>query len=82
MQFHLHPNSITEMRLRSDDFKGITLFNFKKHKLHSFFTESGFQKRVDELGDLIEDDMNNIDSFVKRWHELHKPVVTTWDGKA
>ena len=31
---------------------------------------------------LIEfEDMNNIElSFVKRWHELHKPAKTTWEG--
>ena len=33
------------------------------------------------MGSLIEKDMRNIDSFVKRWHELHTPLVTTWEGE-
>lgn len=24
--------------------------------------------------------MENIDDFVKRWHELHEPNVVDWEG--
>lgn len=81
MQFGLPPNKNSEMRLRSDDFKGMPLFNTKQHKIKSSFTERGFQRQVIELGKLIEGDLSNIDSFIRRWHELHKPLVTTWEGK-
>lgn len=83
VQFHIPPNSLSRMQLRSDDYKGIPLFYMlfcPKHKLKSYYTKRGFQKRVKELGDLIEKDMTNIDSFVRRWHELHKPMATTWEG--
>lgn len=80
LQFGLMPNSRTEMRLREDDFKGMPLFNFVHHCIGSYATEAGFKKRLKQLGDLIERDMNNIDSFVQRWHELHTPLVTDWEG--
>jgi hypothetical protein len=57
------------------------LFNTVDHKIKSFYTESGFQKRVDELSKLIETDLSKIDSFIRRWHELHQPMVTDWEGK-
>jgi hypothetical protein len=81
IRFRLPPNSLTKMRLRSDDFKGMPIFNTVHHKLKSFYTEKGFQKRVDELAQLIENDCTNIDKFVARWHELHHPMITTWEGK-
>ncbi|MEO7215893.1 hypothetical protein [Mucilaginibacter sp.] len=81
LQYHLPPNSRSEMRLRSDDFEGMPLFNFVHHKVKPFYTEGGFRKRMFELGALIEEDLNNIDRFAKRWHELHKPLITDWEGR-
>ena len=81
MQFSLPPNTLTSMRLRVDDFEGMPLFNTVEHKIKSFYTESGFQGSVDELTKLIEDDLDNIDSFLKRWYELHQPLITDWKGK-
>jgi hypothetical protein len=84
LQFHLMPNNITEMRLRSDDYKGPPIFYMlfcKEHKLGRYLTKSGLESRVKELGDLIEEDMKDIDRFVIRWHELHKPLKTDWEGK-
>lgn len=80
LKYDLPPNSLTRMRLRVDDFKGMPLFNFVEHKLKSFNSESGLKKRAEELGDLIEKDLTNIDSFIKKWHELHQPNVTDWSG--
>jgi hypothetical protein len=80
MQFFLPPNSITKMRLRVNGIKGIPLFNTVEHKIKYFYTESGFQERIEELGKLIEIDLSNIDFFIKRWHELHMPMVTDWEG--
>jgi hypothetical protein len=80
MQFSLPPNSISKMRLRIDDFKSMPLFRRKEHKIKSFYSESQFQKRIEELSNLIEDDLNNIESFIKRWYELHTPATTDWTG--
>lgn len=81
LPYHLPPNSLTEMRLRMDEVKGVSsLFNFDEHKLKSFSSESGLKKRTEELGNLIEQDMTNINSFVKKWHELHQLNITDWDG--
>ena len=68
------------MRLRVDDFKGMPLFNFTEHKLKSFNSKRMLEKRMEELGDLIEQDLLNIDSFINKWHELHEPNVTDWEG--
>ncbi len=80
MQFLLPPNSITQMRLRMYDYKGMPLFRTVEHKVKSYYSKRGFEKRIDQLSKLIERDMNNIDHFVKRWHELHQPATTDWEG--
>ncbi len=42
LQFHLPPNSVTEMQLRSDEIKGPPIFNINYmsgHELKSFYTK-------------------------------------------
>jgi hypothetical protein len=84
LKFHLPPNSVSNMRLRSDDIAGPPILNyhymFRNHKLKSYHTKAGLEKRSEELGKIIESDLNDIDNFIKRWHELHSPVATTWEG--
>lgn len=84
LQFHLPPNSISDMRLRIDDIKGPPILDynhmFRNHKIKSYYTKSGLRKRAEELAKMIESDMNNIDYFIKRWYEIHKPMTTTWEG--
>lgn len=79
--FHLPPSILTQMRLRIDDFKGMPIFRTKEHKLGRYYSQSGLQKRIKELSVLISSDLNNIDSFVVRWYDLHTPIVTDWQGK-
>jgi hypothetical protein len=53
----------------------------KEHKLGIYYSETGLKRRIKELGILIENDLSNIDHFVKRWFEIHRnPIKTTWDG--
>jgi hypothetical protein len=84
LNYSLPPNSLTRMRLRMDDRRTIPLFSYDSmfggHRLKSFYSEQGLKKRAEQLGKLIEKDMTNIDSFIKRWHEIHRPNVTDWDG--
>jgi hypothetical protein len=84
LKFHLPPNSVSNMRLRSDDIAGPPILNynymFRNHKIKSYHTKAGLEKRSEELGKIIERDLNGIDNFVKRWHELHSAITTTWDG--
>jgi hypothetical protein len=84
LQYHLPPNSKTKMRLRMDDIKGIPLFNyhfmFGGHKLKSFNSERALNKEIEGLSNRIKKDLTDIDSFVKRWHELHQPNATDWSG--
>ena len=84
IKYDLPPNSITNMRLRLDDIKGMPLldyqFMFGGHKLRSYHTKSGFNQRVKELSNRIEQDLTNIDDFVNRWHELHQPNIVDWEG--
>jgi ubiquinone biosynthesis protein Coq4 len=51
-----------------------------EHKLGKFYTKQGFDSEVAKLKELIKKDMEEIDYFVKRWHELHKPIITDWEG--
>ncbi|CAN5149303.1 hypothetical protein BH09BAC3_BH09BAC3_25490 [soil metagenome] len=83
IKLHVPPNSITKMRLRNDDYKGPPLFYMlflPEHKIGSYYTKSGYESEVNKLKKLIKSDMENIDDFVKRWHELHKPNITDWEG--
>lgn len=84
LQYLVPPNSITNMRLRSDDIKDFIFFRVlfgKNHKMGSYYTENGLNRRIKHLGNLVEKDMNNIDYFVKRWYEIHhNPIMTTWEG--
>lgn len=83
LQFKLPPNSITEMRLRSDDIDRMPLLQLgymTGHKLKSFYTKAGLARSIKRLADTIETDMKGIGQFVKRWHELHHPMVTNWTG--
>ena len=83
LQFKLPPNSLTEMRFRLDDVKGIPLFRLKYmdgHKLKRFRTEHGMKQSVHRLTQTIEKDIANFDRFVERWHEMHRPLKTNWTG--
>lgn len=83
LQFHLPPNTLSQMRLRSDDYKMIPLFHMlfgKEHKIGAYFTKSGLEGRVKELNELIAHDMHHIDAFINRWHEMHQPKKTDWQG--
>jgi hypothetical protein len=68
-----------------DDVKGPNVldynFLFRNHNLKSFHTKSGLAKRAEQLGKIIKQDMKNIDSFIARWHEIYKPLTTTWQGE-
>ena len=84
LNYGLPPNSLTEMQLRSDDYKGPPLFYMlfcPEHKLGRSCSKRGFDRKVSKLAELIKKDMANIDSFVKRWHELHQVNQTDWEGK-
>lgn len=83
VKFGIPPNSLTKMRLRSDDYKGPPLFHMlflPEHKIGRFYTKSGYERQVDKLGKLIRSDLENIDGFVKSWYGLHRPILTDWEG--
>jgi hypothetical protein len=85
IQFILPPNSVSDMRLHVNDFKGMPLVNydfwFKNHKLKSYFTKNGFDKSVKKLSNRIERDLTDFDKYVSRWFKLHNPMPTTIEGK-
>jgi hypothetical protein len=83
LQFHLPPNSLTNMHWRSDDIKGPPLFKLKYmfgHKIKLFWTKSGLIRSVKRLTKIIETDLDNLGYFKKRWFELHHPLTTSWTG--
>lgn len=76
-------NKSKYMRLRNDDYKVPPLFYMlflPEHKIGNYYTKSGYEAELTKLKSLIKSDMENIDTFVKRWHEIHKPSVTDWYG--
>ncbi len=85
IQFSLLPNSLTQMQLRSShDYKGMPLFYMlfcPEHKIGIYYSKNGLEDRILELKELIKKDLTNIDSFIRRWHELHKPLITNWKGE-
>lgn len=86
IKFHIPPNSASALRLKSDEIKGPPILSydymFRNHKIKSYHTKAGLAKRTNELEKIIESDLNNIDYFVKRWHEIHKLLLTSWEGAA
>ncbi|QGK73061.1 hypothetical protein [Flavobacterium sp. SLB02] len=83
INFKMPPNDSTTMQLRSDDYKGPPLFYMlflPEYKIGTYKTQSSFEKQLNKLRDLVKKDMANIDFFVKRWREIHKPNVTDKEG--
>ena len=84
IKFYLPPNSQKEERLDIDMLKTIPLFSyrfwFENYKLKSFHTKFGLDMAIRKLKYLIERDMKNINSFVEKWLQFHKPNITDWEG--
>ncbi len=78
IQFKLPPNSVSKMRLAPP--KGLFFYKLPQHKVKAYASEKGLKERLEQLGDLIEYDLLNIDSFVERWLQEYTPLLTTWDG--
>ena len=84
MKFYLPPNNQKEERLDIDMLKTIPLFSyrfwFENYQLKSFHTKFGLNMAIRKLKYLIERDMKNINSFVEKWLQFHKPNITDWEG--
>ena len=83
LNFSIPPNNITRMLLRSDDYKGPPIFYMiflPEHKIGNYYTKAGYETKLKKLKILIQSDMKNINKFIKRWHELHKPNITDYEG--
>ncbi|MBC7651235.1 MAG: hypothetical protein H7101_05755 [Deinococcales bacterium] len=85
IKFHLTALTISEMRLHSDDFKGIPLLNydfmFRNHKLKSYCTKWGLERSIKKLEHRIVTDLTNFDKYVARWHKIFSPLQTTIEGE-
>ncbi|WP_207431470.1 hypothetical protein [Sabulibacter ruber] len=82
-QFHIPPNSISNMHWRLDDIKGIPLFSLNYmsgHKLGGYWTKSGLTKAKEKLRKTIIHDIANFEYFHKCWHAEYFPLTTTWEG--
>ncbi len=84
LKYHLPPNSFSKMRLRVDDIKGIPLFNYQfmfgGHQLKSFNSETTMKRRIIELENIIEKDLTNLESFIKKWYEIYHVNIVDWEG--
>ena len=84
-KFKIPPNSISQMRLNVNDFKGVPLFNFdfmfRNHKLRSSFTKWGFNRNSKKLEKRIIADFNNFEKYVGRWNNLFEPLKTSVEGE-
>lgn len=85
IQFKLPPASTTQIRVHSDDIKGIPLLSCEfmgdLHKLKRSYTQRGQKSAIRKLESRIENDMTHIDFYFSRWYKLHQPLRTTWEGK-
>jgi len=83
LQFSLPPNNLTKMQLRVDDIKGPPIISnnyMDGHKLKRFFTKSGLDRSIKHMSKIITSDIENLNKFISRWHEIHKPIKTDWQG--
>ncbi len=85
IQFKIPPNSLTEMRLVTESFKGMPLLNyrfmFNDHKLKTYYTKKGFERNLYKLRETLKNDILNIDYFIQYWYKLHKPFETNMNGE-
>lgn len=81
-QFGLPPNSRSDLRIGGLGLEKTSLLPKVKYKIKPYFSKSGFQRRLLELGDVIERDLDNIDFYVSKWHEMYNMITTDWKGKA
>ena len=84
IKFYLPPNNKKEERLDIDMLKTIPLFSyrfwFENYKLKSFHAKFGLRRAIKKLQFIIERDMKNINFFVEKWKQFHKPNITDWEG--
>ncbi|MBB1644826.1 MULTISPECIES: hypothetical protein [Sphingobacterium] len=84
MPFYMTINNKNKyMQLRCDDYKGSPLYHMlfsPSYDIKCYFTKSGYEYKRQRLKHLVKSDMTNIDRFVKRWYELHKPIIKDPDG--
>ncbi|MBB4804619.1 hypothetical protein HNP37_004716 [Flavobacterium nitrogenifigens] len=83
LEFETVSKISTRMRLRIGDYKGpplLYILFLQEHKLGKFYTRKGYLNEILKLRKLIQKDMENIDGFVKRWHEKFIPSKTDWEG--
>ncbi len=81
LRYKIPPASLTEMRINHDNYQGIPLFNSKSNRHKLSRSIAGYKKSVKDLRTNIQNDLSNIDSFVKRWHEISKPLQVDWNGR-
>ena len=79
LQFLLPPNSASLTRLVPPR---RIIYWPPKHKVRFFFSRAGLNKRLLQLGNVIEHDLKNIDSFIIRWMNEHEIMTTAWNGCA
>lgn len=82
MKFNLPPANRTSERL--DDLPKCNaikfIFAINRYKLKRFITHSGYMRRQKKVEKLLKRDFENIDQKIAIWHQLHKPMKTTWEG--
>jgi hypothetical protein len=83
LQYHVPPNSLSNMHWRLDDINGIPLFSLRYllgHKLKRFYSKHGLDRSVKKLSKTIKTDTLGLDHFIRRWYQLHQPTTTSWTG--
>ncbi|MDM5271128.1 hypothetical protein PGH07_02975 [Sulfurovum sp. zt1-1] len=78
IQYQLPPNNRTKIRLSPP--KGLIFYKMPQEKIKTYYTKSGLDKRIEELGDILEKNLTNIDTFIERWLHEHQPMLTAWNG--
>lgn len=78
LQFHLPPNSSSLRRITAP--RRLIFAGFPRHKIRFFFSRAGLKRRLKQLGNLLENDLKNIDNFVLQWIGERKPLTTDWKG--
>ena len=77
LKFHLPPNSLTRMRLRSDEYKVPPFFYmlfYPEHKIGRSYTKIGFDREVQELEKLIKKDMIKLKANPS-YLSIYKPII-------
>lgn len=79
LAYLLPPNSLLQERVASPTRR--KFFNLARHKVGMFISKEGLRRRLERLGNFLEEDLSKIDLHIEKWKSEHDPISVDWNGR-